>query len=690
MGCLIWGSAETLSFSIDCAGLWDTTPAPKATATDFTYQNMINLVQKQAWEKLRDVFDTPYSNPTPTKLPAGRLVLYGLGQSYQARLSLDDAHAEVMLEAGKVDVYIHAGLPIGIIIMDKVFEGVKAELCAPDFSSKADADDDADCVRGKRLSVLGYPPAVRFSEAGASGFVQVTGSGAFALLMTRKIVCEKVIMIFTASQGTDEKDALERAQHNLAKALEKDIAVLWQEHCRWWMDFWNRSTVELPSPALEKLWSLANYFLACGSRQGGIPCPLQGVWTADNGLLPPWKGDYHNDLNTQFIYSHYLTANHLAEGSVLFDHLKHLLPQARRFAKEFYGAAGGCYPGVMALDGAALGGWPMYSLSPTNQIWLCQMAWRHFCYTSAPDFLRKTVYPMCQQAGELIVNLLQERGGYLYLPVSTSPEIHEDTPKAWLMPNSNYDLALMRWLFQKLPKLERELELPIDPCWEHTLQRLPKLAVSSKQQLMLASNESLRESHRHFSHTMAIYPLKLLRTGNEADMQIIRQTVEGLEQLGTQEWVGFSFAWMALLQAVCHNGDKAEQYLQYFQDAFIGPNGFHLNGDFQQKGLSRYTYRPFTLEANFLAAEAIQQMLLQTEENTVEIFPALPASWQSRQLSFLHLRTDNGLSVSASKDIYGHVMVCCQAVYAGSWRFQNLNREFSLETGSVKNFDYYM
>jgi len=25
---------------------------------------------------------------------------------------------------------------------------------------------------------------------------------------------------------------------------------------------------------------------------------LQGVWTAGEGKLPPWKGDYHHGLNT--------------------------------------------------------------------------------------------------------------------------------------------------------------------------------------------------------------------------------------------------------------------------------------------------------------------------------------------------------------------------------------------------------
>ena len=39
--------------------------------------------------------------------------------------------------------------------------------------------------------------------------------------------------------------------------------------------------------------------LRSGFPLGAPPIPLQGVWTADDGGLPPWKGDYHHDLNTQ-------------------------------------------------------------------------------------------------------------------------------------------------------------------------------------------------------------------------------------------------------------------------------------------------------------------------------------------------------------------------------------------------------
>ena len=49
--------------------------------------------------------------------------------------------------------------------------------------------------------------------------------------------------------------------------------------------------------------------------------PLQGVWTADNDCLPPWKGDYHHDTNTQLSYQSYLKANRLDEGRVFVDYL---------------------------------------------------------------------------------------------------------------------------------------------------------------------------------------------------------------------------------------------------------------------------------------------------------------------------------------------------------------------------------
>ena len=688
LGCLVWGTAQALNFSLDLSGLWDETPAPGVQAAGFSFDGLRTMVEERQWDRIRQVFDLPYDDPAPTKLPAGRLVLRGLGEPSHSRYSLRAACGSLTFKKGQLTAWVHATAPVGIVRLEDVHDGWTMDLLPPAFAGGgAEAES---CVGEKALSVLGYPAAERFASRNTVGFAQRFPGGAFAAAAVRREQQGGTVLYFSVARAASVRDAWGKAKETVENAAVEALPALLREHWRWWSAFWRKSSLRLPSGKLEKAWNFANYALACCSRPGGAPCSLQGVWTADNGLLPPWKGDYHNDLNTQLIYSHYGTANHLEEGRVLFDHLRALLPQAQRFARAFYGLEGGCYPGVMSLSGQPLGGWPMYSLSPTNQVWLGQMAYRHFGFTGDAAFLRQTVYPICRQAGKLLAGLLRRKEGWLFLPLSSSPEIHENAPEAWLTPNSNYDLALMRWLFAALPQIERQLGLPPDPLWAETLEGLPELAVDKDGRLLLAPGEPLAMSHRHFSHTVAIYPLGLLRASDPQQLQVMRRTVAQIERLGTDKWAGFSFAWMALLQALCRNGDKAEAYLDRFLDGFVGPNGFHLNGDYKQRGYSRFSYRPFTLEGNFLAAEAIQQMLLQTEADTFTVLPAIPTAWKRRMISAFDLLTDNGLKVSIAKGIGDHVIVRCQALRDGSWLFADLGQRFALRQGQVMSFDFYI
>ena len=95
--------------------------------------------------------------------------------------------------------------------------------------------------------------------------------------------------------------------------------------------------------------------------------------------------------------------------------------------------------------------------------------------------------------------------------------------------------------------------------------------------------------------------------------------------------------------------------LDIFVRAFILRNGFHANGDQSGKGYSGFTYRPFTLEGNFLVMNAIHEMLLQSwsptpgEPNTevLRVFPAVPNVWAD--VSFRDLRAEGGHRVSASR-----------------------------------------
>jgi len=82
-------------------------------------------------------------------------------------------------------------------------------------------------------------------------------------------------------------------------------------------------------------------------------------------------------------------------------------------------------------------------------------------------------------------------------------------------------------------------------------------------------------------------------------------------------------------------------------------NGFHVNGDQTKSGYSGFTYRPFTLEGNFLASQAVHEMLLQSWSATpgdihtgvIRVFPAMPKKWADA--SFTNLRAEGGFMVSA-------------------------------------------
>lgn len=375
--------------------------------------------------------------------------------------------------------------------------------------------------------------------------------------------------------------------------------------------------------------------------------PLQGVWTADNGELPPWKGDYHNDLNTQLSYLHYVKANHLPEGESFLDFLWNLKEQGETFAKNYYGTDGLCLPSVMSMDGTALGGWPMYSLSPTNQIWICQIFERHYTYTGDIEFLRERAYPYLAATGKCIAELLSKNAdGQYELPVSSSPEIHDDEQAAWVTPNSNYDLSLMIYLFETLIRFCEILGEDASD-WQEIAAHLPHLAVNKNNVLMLSPDESLMESHRHHSHAMPIYPLRQLDCDCEEERKVINATIQNLEILGSGWWVGFSFTWMSALYAMQRNGEGAAYQLKLFWENICSPNSFHLNGDYKRRGISVFHYRPFTLEANMSAADSLQEMLLKTHNHVIEPFFAVPQSWKENGAAFSTFRGEDGMLISA-------------------------------------------
>jgi alpha-L-fucosidase 2 len=54
-------------------------------------------------------------------------------------------------------------------------------------------------------------------------------------------------------------------------------------------------------PELEELFfRYGRYLLISSSRPGSLPANLQGIWNSSNN--PPWRSDYHSNINVQMNY----------------------------------------------------------------------------------------------------------------------------------------------------------------------------------------------------------------------------------------------------------------------------------------------------------------------------------------------------------------------------------------------------
>ncbi len=433
--------------------------------------------------------------------------------------------------------------------------------------------------------------------------------------------------------------------------------VNWREHENKWNSFWDKSNVSLPDPAIQKHYQLVRYFYGAASS-GHSPIPLQGLWTADAGTLPPWKGDYHHDLNTQYTYIAYYTPGHMDQGFTFLRFMFELSERHRQFAKDFYGVSEGLIvPGVMGVDGQPLAGWSQYALSPTMSGWVAQHFYLHWKYFQNGHFLRTFAYPYCREIGVALSQILREETNehgqtVLRLPLSSSCELHDNSIRAWITPNSNQDIAILTHLYQSLVEMAKAMKKEEDvQRWTQILEKIEPLEVDENSVLKISRDESFAESHRHHAHLMAIHPFGTLNVdGGEADRKTILASLDALREKGTSVWCGYSFAWASCLESRAGRGNEAYEYLSTFVRAFILRNGFHANGDQTRSGLSNFTYRPFTLEGNFAAMQAVHEMLLQSWGGKIRLFPAIPDHWKTtgQTVSFVDWRAENGWSVSAT------------------------------------------
>ncbi|OPB91228.1 glycosyl hydrolase family 95 catalytic domain-containing protein [Elizabethkingia ursingii] len=644
LGSLAWEKNGKLRLSLDRADLWDERKALDISKLNFKWVEQ--QVLKNDYKPVQKIGDWPYDNtPYPTKLPAAALQfnIKNLGTVISNQLEIATALHSVKFSSGVVfQSYIHATQQTGYFSFDHITDenlmnDLLPKLDVHNYNSGATAESD-NSHAGEGLGKLGYAKGDVKEEEHTIRYHQPTYNGRFfeVLVKWKKIGKDKLAGSWTISDN--QSAILSLPQQSITNSGE------WKSHVKWWQDFWSKSSVKLPDELIEKQYYLELYKLGSVSRKGAPAITLQAVWTADNGSLPPWKGDFHNDLNTQLSYWPAYTGNHLQEAVSFTDWLWKIRPVGLQYTKQYFGVDGLNVPGVVTLNGDPMGGWIQYSLSPTVSAWCAQYFYWQWKYSMDDHFLQQKAYPYVHDAAVYMENITRLKDGVRKLPLSSSPEYNDNYVNAWFKDWTNYDLSLARFLFSAASEIAKASGKEDEAVhWKKILGELPDYNVNETG-LTVAPGQSMESSHRHFSPYMAVYPLALLDVNQPKDKEIVDKSIQHIEKLGTRAWVGYSFTWMSTLYARAYQAEKAVKQLQIFASNFCSPNSFHLNGDQKGGQYSGFTYRPFTLEGNFAFAQGVHELLLQSRQGYIEVFPAIPKDWKN--VSFTNLRVEGAVLVS--------------------------------------------
>lgn len=475
-----------------------------------------------------------------------------------------------------------------------------------------------------------YIPAVKIERFALPRDIAVsvqryeTGGGCAVAWKERQLSGSRRVFYLSIAKGCEEA-----AVHEAAEAVARASAAeyeSWREvHRAWWHNYYRQSFVSIPDKRLESFYWIQMYKLASATREGKPLIDNQGPWLAPT----PWAGCWFN-MNVQMSYSPVYTANRLHIGESLVRTVEEAQAQLVKNVPEEY-----------RHDSAGLGRSSSFDLDAPvddekgNLLWVCHNLWRHYRHSMDDSMLRRLLYPLLRRSVAYYLHLLEEgEDDLLHLPPTISPEYGSFTKTR--VRDCHYDLALLRWGCQTLLEVARRLDgkeegegEPLQARWREVLDRLVPYP-QDETGLLIGQDTPLAYGHRHFSHLLAAFPLHLLDGGKREERELIACSLS--HWIGKEgDLRGFSMTGAASIAASLGRGGEAYGYLK----ALLG----------MTKPNTMYKEAGPVIETPLAAAEALQDMLLQSWNGVIRVFPAVPEAWG--EAAFHQLRAEGAFLVDA-------------------------------------------
>jgi alpha-L-fucosidase 2 len=437
----------------------------------------------------------------------------------------------------------------------------------------------------------------------------------------------------TVAWSHPDKRATERAYRNVLWSSAIPGYVFQIDHREWWHDYYRKSFLSIPDARLQSFYWIQLYKVASAARREAPPMATSGPWLEPT----PWPATWWN-LNVQLEYWLIHGSNHLELDAVtraIDEYRQNLIDQVP--APYQYDSAGIPRTSDMTLfNGPAAGtaGFPVGIPGqdpPTPEVgdltWALHNVWLSYRHTMDEQILRNVVYPLLKRTINYYRHFLfVGPDGRLHLPPTFSPEYGVDAP------DTNYDLALIRWGCTTLLDAVRILRVDdaLAPVWRDILAKLVDYPVDENG-FMIGAGVPFAKSHRHYSHMLMVYPLYLLTWEQPQFRDLIETSLN--------HWIsfqgalqGYSYTGAASISAQLGRGDDAAFYLGELLRLYVQAN-------------TMYKESGPVIETPLSAAQSLHDMLCQSWGDVIRVFPAVPAAWADVTLH--DFRTQGAFLLSA-------------------------------------------